>query len=56
MSKAYKYIVILKCIKYDFPAFMLFPHTNVQTSEGTFCRVEVHIWAWRPSWSCTQMP
>ena len=22
---------------------MLFSHTNVQTSEGTFCRVEVHI-------------
>ena len=22
---------------------MLFVHTNVQTSEGKFCRVEVHI-------------
>ena len=29
--------------KHDFPAFMLFSHTNVQMSEGTFCRVEVHI-------------
>ena len=22
---------------------MLFSHINVQTSEGTFCRVEVHL-------------
>ena len=43
MFKANKYIVILKCIKHDFPAFMLFSQTNFQTSEGTFCRVEVHL-------------
>ena len=43
MFKVYKYIVIRKCIKHDFLAFMLFSHTKFQTSEGTFCRVEVHI-------------
>ena len=43
MFKAYKYIVMLKCIKHDFPTFMLFFHTNIQTSEWTFCRVKVHI-------------
>ena len=43
MFKAYKYIVILKTHKNDFPAFMLFSHTHFQASEGTFCRVEVHI-------------
>ena len=43
MFKAYIYIVFLKRQKYDFPAFMLFSYTKVQMSEGTFCRVEVHI-------------
>ena len=28
---------------HDFPAFALLSFTNVQMSEGTFCRVEVHI-------------
>ena len=44
MFIAYKYSVILKCILHDFPAFALFSHTKVQMSEGTFCRVEVHIY------------
>ena len=32
-----------KCTLHDFPAFALFSHTNVQMSEGTFCRVEVQL-------------
>ena len=43
MFKAYKYVVILKMQKHDFPAFMLFSHTNIQTSEGTFCCVEIQM-------------
>ena len=43
MFIAYKYSVILKCILHDFPAFALFSHAIVKMSEGTFCRVEVHM-------------
>ena len=32
-----------KCTLHDFPVFALFSHTIVKMSEGTFCRVEVHI-------------
>ena len=43
MFIAYKYSVILKCTIDDFPAFALFSNTIVKMSEGTFCRVEVHM-------------
>ena len=43
MFKAYKYSFFLERIYHDFPAFALVSHTNVQMSEGTFCRVGAHM-------------
>ena len=36
-------MLFLKCTLHDFPAFAVFSHTIAKMSEGTFCRVEVHI-------------
>ena len=41
--KDYKYIVISKTYISSFVRFLLFSTCNVRMSEGTFCRVEVHI-------------
>ena len=38
----------------SFSRFLLLSTSNARMSEGTFCRVEVHIWVWWPSWSCDQ--
>ena len=44
MFKDYKYSVIsVTHITYFFFAFLLLSTSNVRMSEGTFCRVEVHI-------------
>ena len=46
MFIAYKYSIILKMhiTVHDFSAFELFSHTIVKMSEGTFCRIEVHLY------------
>ena len=41
--KDYKYIVISKMYISSFVRFLLFSTCNVRMSEGTFCRVEVHL-------------
>ena len=41
--KDYKYSVISKTYITSFSRFLLLSTRNVRMSEGTFCRVEVHI-------------
>ena len=36
-------VLFLKRILHHFSAFLLLSTSNVRMSEGTFCRVEVHI-------------
>ena len=43
MFKDYKYSVISKMYITSFSSFLLLSTSNVRMSEGTFCRVEVHI-------------
>ena len=43
MFKDYKYSVISKTYITSFSRFLLLSTRNVRMSEGTFCRVEVHI-------------
>ena len=43
MFKDYKYIVISKTYIASFFRFLLLSTSNVRMSEGTFCRVVVHI-------------
>ena len=43
MSKDNKYSVISKTYITSFFSFLLLSTSNVRMSEGTFCRVEVHI-------------
>ena len=43
MFKDYKYSVISKRYITSFFRFLLLSTSNVRMSEGTFCRVEVHI-------------
>ena len=43
MFKDYKYSVISKTYITSFSRFLLLSTGNVRMSEGTFCRVEVHI-------------
>ena len=42
-SKITNTVLFLKRILHHFPAFFLLSISNVRMSEGTFCRVEVHI-------------
>ena len=42
-SKFYKYSVISKTYIASFCRFLLLSTSNVRMSEGTFCRVEVHV-------------
>ena len=42
-SKITNTVLFLKCILHRFSAFCCFLLSNVRMSEGTFCRVEVHI-------------
>ena len=43
-SKITNTVLFLKRILHHFPAFLLLSTSNVRMSEGTFCRVEVHIY------------
>ena len=43
MFKDYKYSVICKMYIASFFRFLLLSTSNVRMSEGTFCRVAVHI-------------
>ena len=44
MFKDYKYSVISKTYMTSFFRFLLLSTSNVRMSEGTFCRVEVHMY------------
>ena len=47
MLKDYKYSVISKTYITSFFRFLLISTSKVRMSEGTFCRVEVHIWMFK---------
>ena len=42
-SKITNTVLFLKHIRHDFSAFLPLSTSNARMSEGTFCRVEVHI-------------
>ena len=42
-SKITNTVLFLNHILHDFSAFLLLSLSNVRMSEGTFCRVEVHL-------------
>ena len=42
-SKVTNTMLLLKCILHNFSIFLLLFTRNVRMSEGTFCRVEVHL-------------
>ena len=45
MFKDYKYSVISKTCITSFFRFLLFSTSDVRMSDGTFCRVEVHVYS-----------